>query len=461
MRRLFVSAVLLQCRVATIAARAFPTAYIITMTRVAERVANARRLQRLHPALNAHIWPATTPGEIASAKMLPYVNTKTKRLRTDQVGCAISHLKVLERFVMSGNESLIIFEDDIVMDPQIETKLKTFLRHMPPDNEFSQFLHHKHMKALRRQPRYKHLDPFILKSYAPYGTTGYFVTRGGVQTILKHSKPIWWPIDEMMRALIKNGKLKSYMPSDDLITMPYKLKSTVWTTSPKGAPFWHAKDQCGAFRTLWTPDLWDEYATLLKWTHGTFSHHKVDYAIIAGTALGYKRFKAFLPWDDDVDIAVRKRDLTRAEAAVSLPHCSARFWGGLKIFKCNSPKAGNCPWRYPFIDVFTYAAESWFPVRTVPFLSFDVNVPRNLDDYLKGKFGDTSICLATQWDHKHERSRSYASGEVRNASLHRVLKNCDTDLQAKYYPLLNRTVLKHPALNGVASQSSRALPRRT
>lgn len=438
------SAILLHCFMATSADRTFPPAFIVTMTHVAERIANARKLQRLHPALNARIWPATTPKKITSAAMLPYVNAKTKRLRTGQVGCAISHLKVLEHFIQSGNESLIVFEDDIVMDPQIETKLVTFLKHVPPDNEFSQFLHHKDFKAQRKQPQYKHSDPFIMKSYAPWGTQGYFVTRRGAQTILKHSKPIYWPIDEMIRVVIHNGKLKSYMPSDDLITMPYKLTSTIWTTSPKGASFWdnpnpNPKDQCGAFRTLWTPELWDEFTDLLKWTHDTFSRHKVDYAISSGTALGYQRFKAFLPWDDDVDIAVRKRDLARAEAAVKKPYCTARFWGGSKIFKCSSPKAGNYPWRYPFIDVFHNAAESWFPVRTVPFLSFNVNVPRNLDDYLKGRYKNTSMCVAPNWNHKHERGRSHAPGDALQRPLGQILKDCANDLRTKYYPLLNRT----------------------
>ena len=421
-----------------------PDVHIITMHNNAMRVANVQKLQRLHPTLNASIWRATTPAEIASDEMAPYINAKTKKMRTGQVGCAISHLKLLEHFIKSGKKSMIVFEDDVVVADNIESKLRIFLTHVPGNNEFSQLLHHKDMKALRRQPQFKCSDPFILKSYAPYGTVGYFVTRSGAQTILKTSKPIWQPIDEMVRGLIKTGNLKSYMPSDDLITMPYVLASTVWTTSPKGASFWNAqysKSKCIAFRTLWTPKLWSEFEDLLKWTHAAFEKHEVEYAIVSGTALGYKRFKAFLPWDDDVDIAVRKRDLRKAEAAVLYPYCSARFYGGstlrgMKIFKCSSPKAGSYPWRYPFIDVFQNADESNFPSQTVPFLSFNVSLPRNLESYLLAEFHDTSVCKAPWWDHKHERMRSYASDVLTEAPFNWILQNCADDLHSNYYPLL-------------------------
>ena len=44
--------------------------------------------------------------------------------------------------------------------------------------------------------------------------------------------------------------------------------------------------------------------------------HKIDYFVDSGTLLGAVRHGGFIPWDDDLDIAIRREDLPRLRKAL-------------------------------------------------------------------------------------------------------------------------------------------------
>ena len=47
---------------------------------------------------------------------------------------------------------------------------------------------------------------------------------------------------------------------------------------------------------------------ILKAVHGVCLEHGLHYYIWAGTMIGAVRHKGFIPWDDDLDIAMPRRD---------------------------------------------------------------------------------------------------------------------------------------------------------
>ena len=68
------------------------------------------------------------------------------------------------------------------------------------------------------------------------------------------------------------------------------------------------------------PDLQDEYGILklqniilniMKYIHDLCEKHQIDYYIIGGTALGAVRHGGFIPWDDDLDIAMTRENYER------------------------------------------------------------------------------------------------------------------------------------------------------
>lgn len=60
----------------------------------------------------------------------------------------------------------------------------------------------------------------------------------------------------------------------------------------------------------------EKIATLLKNAHSFFQREKYTYFVDGGTLLGAVRHEGFIPWDDDVDLLLMKKDFDRLKKAV-------------------------------------------------------------------------------------------------------------------------------------------------
>lgn len=55
-------------------------------------------------------------------------------------------------------------------------------------------------------------------------------------------------------------------------------------------------------------DLQDRLLKMISWLHNFCVKHEISYYISGGTLLGAVRHKGFIPWDDDIDIAIPRNE---------------------------------------------------------------------------------------------------------------------------------------------------------
>jgi hypothetical protein len=171
------------------------------------------------------------------------------------------------------------------------------------------------------------------------------------------------------------------------------------------------KVPCERYKRRMTPKLLKDYSEIMRVWEETLTGLKIDYAVAYGTALGLQRHSAFIPWDDDIDLLIRAKDSKRIQTALKSPLCTHKFWGGFKVFKCNSPKAGKYAWGYPFMDIFIDShkrnlknskPEIMFPSVRVLIEGIRMRAPKNLKLHIQLKFKDTTKCMSPHWDHAAE-----------------------------------------------------------
>lgn len=189
---------------------------------------------------------------------------------------------------------------------------------------------------------------------------------------------------------------------------------------------------------------------MLKDIDELFSKHNITYWIDGGTLLGAVRHNGIIPWDDDGDICVLKKDEKKMLSLIGkfnkMGYGFSSFWGGYKLFPLNGLdikfKNRNWQWslkdkelqiqenfnyKYPFIDIFIAdrfddkyhftnkkVREIWknyyhfendlFPLKRYKFNDIELSGPNNPIPYLDRAYGnDWPYIGYKKYDHRNLR----------------------------------------------------------
>ena len=111
---------------------------------------------------------------------------------------------------------------------------------------------------------------------------------------------------------------------------------------------------------------------ILKVVDEIFRRNNIDYWIDAGTLLGAVRHKGFIPWDDDVDISVKREDYERARTILQKELPSNLLFVDLTTDKNYFDACGRVKMRNTKVDIplYRYQKEQglWvdiFPMETL------------------------------------------------------------------------------------------------
>ncbi len=120
--------------------------------------------------------------------------------------------------------------------------------------------------------------------------------------------------------------------------------------------------------TLSLRELHDVELNILQEFHNFCEGHKLTYYLIGGTLLGAIRHKGFIPWDDDIDVVMPRKDyekfLELFQHNNKVSYLKLAFWGNIQNYYSPTAKVFDnrfemqesnittvCPLG-PWIDVF-------------------------------------------------------------------------------------------------------------
>lgn len=196
---------------------------------------------------------------------------------------------------------------------------------------------------------------------------------------------------------------------------------------------------------------------LLKKTIEMLEEFDIKYFLVSGTLLGMVRHNGFIPWDDDIDLAVDgsildklsemnkkycneivfllKEDIVVKTCFKNSGNIISRSKTSRRWKECLLDK--NEKYRWPFIDLFVYQqygdkinffGKNWnidefFPTTVSKFYDINVTIPKNPDYFLKYNYGSDYMtkCVASSYNHQMEQYR-FCNGKKFEMQLENVLK---------------------------------------
>jgi len=176
-----------------------------------------------------------TDGEILRKEDSQYITKRSRaNLSNGSIGCAISHMKIWESISKKDSANLyLIFEDDIVLTHDFNTKIQNLLTEIPIDFDLI------NLGGFNNRGRDIHyfVNNNLFKSYNPRrGLYGYIINSKSAKKLIDLIKPldlIYGGIDTIIGKLTRNNKLKVYQMHPSIVEVNYNFTSNIFNYSER------------------------------------------------------------------------------------------------------------------------------------------------------------------------------------------------------------------------------------
>ena len=164
-------------------------------------------------------------------------------------------------------------------------------------------------------------------------------------------------------------------------------------------------------------ETWDEFTD-------TCYRNNITYILYRGSLLGSYRHHGLIPWDDDMDVIMKRDDITKLQKSVAVlkDFQIYRDVATFKFFKRHGKSIiRHQGFNWPFVDIFLYKENQthlwddglykgnivwekarYFPIQYRPFEDRLHPVPNDIVYGLEqeGKYNTHIMCISNNYDHK-------------------------------------------------------------
>lgn len=138
---------------------------------------------------------------------------------------------------------------------------------------------------------------------------------------------------------------------------------------------------------------------MMKDIHDAFAANEATYVSIAGTLLGAVRHKGFIPWDNDIDIAVFEERMAGVDRAIDiLAFLGYRVERDHITLKISSPSCCTDIVVYEKTMKTKYLDRSLvFPITQTKFGAVSINIPSQAEKMLERTYGESWSASVSKW----------------------------------------------------------------
>ncbi|APU97932.1 hypothetical protein BV902_17635 [Sphingobacterium sp. B29] len=254
-----------------------------------------------------------------------------------------------------------------------------------------------------------------------WGTSSYIISRKSIKELIEKCSEIRWPLAEQFLELGIDRKIKMIAVDTD------------WTMfSDRKAPSYLARKNSMIeyirSYSAWEKDEISQVRGILTYLSETAASLDVKIFLHAGTLLGSIRHSGkIMPWDDDIDLMVKKEDLIKLIPAIrqdGIYNVTEWTWSKTgktyyKIWKEGGYKTEGYEYTFPFVDIwwteeignkvhtndgYVFEKQSYFPLQPIEFENAKFYHPAVATDILDTMYkGWRNEIKIFSWSHKFKK----------------------------------------------------------
>jgi glycosyl transferase, family 25 len=152
-------------------------------------------------------------------------NSVYNKLNTGEIGCYLSHYKLLEELMRNDNDYSVIFEDDAVILDKIDLdkEVNQILNKIKSDFDLI------YLGNLTNNRKNKYIDNIYNINFQDtlWGTHGYLINNKNIPKYYHYLKEMSLPIDIIYQQLIRNNAINGFVISPCLVSQNRHIESTI------------------------------------------------------------------------------------------------------------------------------------------------------------------------------------------------------------------------------------------